>query len=165
RLARARALRRAVATRLTRAMPLPPGERGDEHHSEYQQRPAQLRHHAVDTGRAHTAASRTASSTSTVTRRDTPGSFMVTPINCEASSMVLLLWVMNTNCTRVYISRTISQNRATLWSSSGASTCSRRQQGAGQRSKMANTRATALSALSPPDDTSSVQSDLPSPRA
>ena len=31
------------------------------------------------------------SSTSTDTKRETPGSFIVTPINCEASSMVLLL--------------------------------------------------------------------------
>jgi len=80
-LARAsRALRRAAAARLTRPMPLPPGERGDEHHSDYQQRPAQAPTIMPWTPGALTpAASRTASSTSTVTRRDTPGSFMVTP--------------------------------------------------------------------------------------
>ena len=38
-----------------------------------------------------------ASSTSTATRRDTPGSFMVTPSSCEASSIVTLLWVMKMN--------------------------------------------------------------------
>src|ERR1700722_16553839 len=44
------------------------------------------------------AAMRTASSTSTDTRRETPGSFIVTPPSCEAISMVLLLWVMKMNC-------------------------------------------------------------------
>ena len=40
---------------------------------------------------AYIAAMRTASSTSTATKRETPGSFCVTPTNCEANSMVVLL--------------------------------------------------------------------------
>jgi hypothetical protein len=40
---------------------------------------------------AYIAAMRTASSTSTATRRETPGSFCVTPTSCEAISMVVLL--------------------------------------------------------------------------
>ena len=43
---------------------------------------------------------RTASSTSTDTRREQPGSVMVTPSSCEASSIVALLCVMKMNCTR-----------------------------------------------------------------
>src|SRR5438874_163438 len=72
---------------------------------------------------------------------------------------------MNTNYTRVDISRTISQNRQTLCSSSGASTSSSRQKGAGLRSKMANTRATAVSAFSPPDSRWMVLFFLPGGRA
>src|SRR5579871_5091505 len=97
------------------------------------------------------AAILSASSTSTDTRRETPGSFIVTPTSWRASSIVFLLWVMNTNCTRSDISRTMSQKRPTLWSSSGASTSSRRQNGAGFSSKIENTSATAVSAFSPPD--------------
>ena len=40
---------------------------------------------------------RSASSMSTATTRDTPGSCMVTPISCAAISMVILLWLMNRN--------------------------------------------------------------------
>ena len=61
------------------------------------------------------AAMRTASSTSTATKRETPGSFMVTPTSCDAISMVLLLWVMNMNCTLRDMSRTMSQKRPTLF--------------------------------------------------
>ena len=46
---------------------------------------------------AYIAAMRTASSTSTATKRETPGSFCVTPTNCEAISMVVLLCVMKMN--------------------------------------------------------------------
>ncbi len=59
--------------------------------------------------------------------------------------MVLLLCVTKMNCTRSDISRTMSQNRLTLWSSSGASTSSRMQNGAGLSSKIENTSATAVS--------------------
>ena len=45
--------------------------------------------------------------------------------------MVVLLWVMKMNCTLRDISRTMSQKRPTLFSSSGASTSSSRQNGAG----------------------------------
>src|SRR5210317_1328174 len=44
---------------------------------------------------AHQASARAAaSSTPTDTRRDTPGSCMVTPINLSDASMAILLWVM-----------------------------------------------------------------------
>ena len=49
------------------------------------------------------------------------------------------------------MSRTMSQKRPTLCSSSGASTSSSRQNGAGLSSKIENTSATAVSAFSPPD--------------
>jgi hypothetical protein len=52
---------------------------------------------------------------------------------------------------RCDISRTMSQKRPTLFSSSGASTSSSRQNGAGFRSKIENTSATAVSAFSPPE--------------
>ena len=65
--------------------------------------------------------------------------------------MVVLLWVMNMNCTARTSRRTMSQKRPTLCSSSGASTSSSRQNGAGFRSKIENTSATAVSAFSPPD--------------
>ena len=60
-----------------------------------------------------------------------PGSCMVTPARYSAISMVALLWVMKTNCTRDDISRTKAPNRPTLASSSGASTSSNKQNGAG----------------------------------
>ena len=69
------------------------------------------------------------------------------------------------NCTRADISRTISQNRPTLCSSSGASTSSSRQNGAGFRSKIENTSATAVSAFSPPDSRWMVLFFLPGGRA
>ena len=69
--------------------------------------------------------------------RDTPGSCIVTPVSCLAISIVTLLCVMNTNWTFSDISLTMSQNRATLASSSGASTSSSRQNGAGFSSKIA----------------------------
>ena len=71
--------------------------------------------------------------------------------SCEASSIVVLLCVMKMNCTRLDISLTVSQKRPTLLSSSGASTSSSRQNGAGLSSKIENTSATAVSAFSPPD--------------
>ena len=46
---------------------------------------------------SYIAAMRMASSTSTATRRDTPGSFMVTPTSCDAISIVSRLCVIKTN--------------------------------------------------------------------
>jgi hypothetical protein len=47
----------------------------------------------------HAARLRPASSTSTETSREQPGSCMVTPIRWSAISMVTLLWVMKMNWT------------------------------------------------------------------
>lgn len=54
-------------------------------------------------------ARRRASSTSTATGRDTPGSGMVTPIRCWAISMVMRLWVMNMNWVSADIFCTMAQ--------------------------------------------------------
>ena len=97
------------------------------------------------------AAISTASSISTDTSLDTPASCMVTPSNCRVISMVILLWVMMMNCTSFDIVLTISRNLPTLLSSSGASTSSRIQNGAGFNLKMEKTSATAVRAFSPPD--------------
>ena len=94
---------------------------------------------------------RSASSMSTATTRDTPDSGMVTPINCSASSMVILLWLMNRNCVCADILRTSSQKRTVFESSSGASTSSSRQKGAGFSWKSEKTSAIAVSAFSPPE--------------
>jgi hypothetical protein len=50
------------------------------------------------------------------------------------------------------MSRTIAQNRSVFGSSSGASTSSRRQNGAGLIWNSANTSEIAVSAFSPPDE-------------
>ena len=55
------------------------------------------------------------------------------------------------NCTWLLISLTISQNLPTFASSSGASTSSKIQKGAGLSVKRENKIATAVSAFSPPD--------------
>ena len=55
------------------------------------------------------SANRAAPVTSTETSRDTPGSYIVTPIKCRESSIVALLWVIKINCTLSDISRTSSQ--------------------------------------------------------
>jgi hypothetical protein len=74
-----------------------PRDARDEQQARDQQNEAQLAHGT----RAHQAvAMRTASSTSTDTRREQPGSVIVTPSSCEASSIVALLCVMKMNCTR-----------------------------------------------------------------
>ena len=65
--------------------------------------------------------------------------------------MVILLWVMNMNCTRSDMDLTMEQKRPTLASSNGASTSSSRQNGAGFSSNMENTSATAVRAFSPPE--------------
>src|SRR5690606_2515144 len=110
-------------------------------------------------------ARRAASARSTETRRLTPGSRMVTPDSCCAASIVALLWVTNRNCTCSLISLTIAVKRPTLASSSGASTSSSRQNGAGLRRKIANTRATAVIAFSPPDSSEMLDTRLPGGRA
>ena len=72
---------------------------------------------------------------------------------------------MKMNCTRLDMSLTVSQKRPTLLSSSGASTSSSRQNGAGFSSKIENTSATAVSAFSPPDSWLMVLFRLPGGRA
>ena len=88
---------------------------------------------------------------STATTRDTPDSGMVTPTSCSAISMVILLWLMNRNWVCADMRFTSSQKRAVFESSSGASTSSSRQNGAGLSWNMANTSEIAVSAFSPPD--------------
>ncbi len=110
-------------------------------------------------------ANRAASSRSTLTRRLTPGSRMVTPDNWCAASIVALLWLTNRNCTFSLISLTMLARRPTLASSSGASTSSSRQNGAGFSWKMANTSATAVIAFSPPDSSEMLDTRLPGGRA
>src|SRR5438128_2707213 len=107
----------------------------------------------------------TASATLTLTSRDTPASCIVTPCRCAASSIVILLCVMIMNCTFCAISRTTSQKRPTLASSSGASTSSIRQNGAGFSWNSASSSATAVIAFSPPDSRWIVLLRLPGGRA
>src|SRR5690606_34548629 len=68
---------------------------GHEHDAQCQQYPAQLGHRLG----LYIAASCTASSRSTATSRDTPGSCIVTPLSWCIVSIVVLLCVMITNCT------------------------------------------------------------------
>src|SRR5918911_1607233 len=72
--------------------------------------------------------------------------------------MVIGLWVMMTKRVSVLrvISSSRSQKRSTLWSSSGASTSSSTQIGAGLVRNTAKMRASAVSACSPPDKSDSV---------
>src|SRR5208282_5083138 len=101
--------------------------------------------------RGRLSASSSASAMSTATTRDTPGSGIVMPINCAAISMVILLWLMNRNCVTSAMVRTMAQKRSVFGSSSGASTSSSRQNGAGLSWNSANTRPIAVMAFSPPD--------------
>ena len=94
---------------------------------------------------------RTASSTSTATRREHAGL-----VHGDAEQLVgqlhrRLVVRDEDELHRLDISRTMSQKRPTLFSSSGASTSSSRQNGAGFSSKIENTSATAVSAFSPPE--------------
>ncbi len=77
-----------ISRRLARSARAPPPDAGKQQQTQSEQYPAKLR---SQFSTPYIAAMRTASSTSTATRRDTPGSFMVTPTNCDASSMVVLL--------------------------------------------------------------------------
>src|SRR5450759_323587 len=109
---------------------------------------------AVRVSHAATAvcdANLSASPISTSTMRDTPGSLMVTPTNCSPSSIVTLLCVMNRNCVSADILRTRSQKRTVLESSSGESSSSSRQNGAGLSLNSENTSDSAVSAFSPPE--------------
>ena len=65
--------------------------------------------------------------------------------------MVILLWLMNRNwvCCDIFV--TSLQKRSVLASSSGASTSSSRQNGAGLSWNIENTSAIAVSAFSPPE--------------
>jgi hypothetical protein len=67
-----------ITPALARAAQLPCGEARQKNQAGQQQDPAKILHGAF---RAQTAASFTASSISTATKRDTPGSFMVTPMS------------------------------------------------------------------------------------
>ena len=90
---------------------------------------------------------------------------MVTPDSWWAASIVALLWVTNRNCTASLISLTMAVKRPTFASSSGASTSSSRQNGAGLSWKIANTSATAVIAFSPPDSSEMLDTRLPGGRA
>ncbi len=88
---------------------------------------------------------------------------MVTPNSRFMRAMVIGLWVMMTK--RVSVERVISssrsQKRSTLWSSSGASTSSSTQIGAGLVRNTAKISASAVSACSPPESSDSVAGFLP----
>ena len=86
---------------------------------------------------------------------------MVTPISCCAISMVTLLCDTNKNCVFSLICLTKLQKRSVLLSSSGASTSSIKQNGAGLSLNIANTSAIAVSAFSPPDNKAIVVFFLP----
>src|SRR3972149_7017872 len=63
----------------------------------------------------------------TDTRRESPGSSMVTPYSTSAASMVFRLWVITTNWVWEHSSRNTRRKRWMLASSSGASTSSSTQ--------------------------------------
>src|SRR5450830_1033330 len=92
-----------------------------------------------------------AASMSTATIRDTPCSCMVTPISWLAISIAILLCEMNRNWVFEDMRLTMLQKRSVLASSSGASTSSSKQNGAGFNWNIENTSAVAVSAFSPPD--------------
>src|SRR5205814_3437278 len=69
---------------------------------------------------------------------ETPGSSIVTPYRRSAISIVLRLCVMRMNCVCFSMARSISTNRPTLASSSGASISSSRQNGLGLYLKSPN---------------------------
>src|SRR5690606_10621563 len=138
---------RTVESTASNDAPAPQVNTGHEHDAQCQQYPAQLGHRPG----LYIAASCTASSRSTATSRETPGSCIVTPLSWCIVSIVVLLCVISTNCTWSDISFTMSLNRPTFASSKGASTSSSRQNGAGLSSKIEKTSATAVNAFSPPD--------------
>jgi MFS family permease len=90
---------------------------------------------------------------STLTSWLTPCSAIVTPNSRSIRAMVMALWVMIRNrvSVRRVISSSRSQNRTTLASSSGASTSSSTQIGAGLARNTAKISASAVSVCSPPD--------------
>ena len=105
----------------------------------------------------------TAPSRSTETSCDTPRSAIVTPNSRSMRAMVIGLWVMMMKRVSVDfpISSSRSQKRSTLWSSSGASTSSSTQIGAGLVRNTAKISASAVSACSPPESSDSVAGFLP----
>src|SRR3954462_5085893 len=107
----------------------------------------QVRHRQA----ASSSRKRSAWSMSTATTRDTPDSGIVTPTSCSAISIEILLWLMNRNCVCADMRFTRSQKRPVLVSSSGASTSSSRQNGAGLSWNIENTSEIAVSAFSPPE--------------
>src|SRR5258708_7780613 len=100
----------------------------DDHGANAQETDLQFAHAQAAAGSSR---SFRASSISTATTRDTPRSCMVTPTSWCAISMVILLWLINRNWVCCDIFSTNSQKRSVLASSSGASTSSNRQNGAG----------------------------------
>src|SRR5215831_18520977 len=97
----------------------------------------------------------------TETNLDTPGSCIVTPYSTGAMLIVFLLCVMSTNCVCTLISFTSSVKRPTLASSRGASTSSRMQNGLGAYWNIPTSSASAVSAFSPPDSSSTFCRRLP----
>src|SRR6202041_1198314 len=102
---------------------------------------------------SYSAAIFSASAKDTDTNWETPRSAMVTPNSRSIRLMVRAWWVMTRK--RVpdisAIRFSILQKRSTLASSSGASTSSSTQTGAGLTRNTAKIRAMAVSACSPPD--------------
>ena len=86
---------------------------------------------------------------------------MVTPYITSTDAIVCLLWVTIMNCELSENLRIICVNLPTLASSSGASTSSSIQNGAGLIRYMANRNAVDVSVFSPPDNCVSVLGFLP----
>ncbi len=97
--------------------------------------------------------------------RLTESSPTVTPYSASAASIVPRLWVMTMNWVASARLRSASEKRPTFASSSAASTSSRTQNGTGRTSSIANSRATAVSARSPPDSIDRDCAFLPGGRA
>ena len=97
--------------------------------------------------------------------RLTESSPTVTPYSASAASIVPRLWVMTMNWVWSARPRSASENRPMFASSSAASTSSSTQNGTGRTSSIANSRATAVSARSPPDSIASAWGFLPGGRA
>ncbi len=109
------------------------------------------------------ATSCSAASRSTETSFETPCSRIVTPKRRSMRLIVTGLWVITTKrvSVRWRISFSMLQKRSTLASSSGASTSSSTQMGAGRERNTAKISAAAVRACSPPDMSASVPSFLP----
>ena len=152
-----------ISGRLAGPARRPPPDGGDHQHTQPQQYPTQLRQLRCPRATSPPCAPPRRHPPPPGARR--PARSASRPPAARPSPSCVLLCVMKMNCTLRDISRTMSQKRPMLLSSSGASTSSSRQNGAGFKSKIENTSATAVSAFSPPDSWLMVLLRLPGGRA